>query len=373
MKNRKTLLGLCLVAVMLLGAGGLMLDETTRDRIGWGVQAYRPAPGTLRPTGELLDLPDVQAVADFDVAGRVLYLLDPQVPAVHRVGLSPEGPTYLGSFGRRGGGPGEFSRPTGLAVLASPPRLGVIEPGRIHIFALDGEYLSSLAPDLPCMMARPRLGGGRRGIYVHGDCLRRGIGTDTMVAMLFWSADGERYMELAKEPRFTLDGGWGNPFGASLAWAEGPADMHVFGSGTMPCVTEVMEDAETPRTVRRCDPAMQPYRLDLARETRASLEQMRRRNPLLQQAIRIPDRHAYYTRALVVDGLSGVLRGYSEDSTVLRSFGSATDLAVLKVTDMLGCRRGVCVGVEDRTAGTRLRLYRPDSDLLPGDRRAAAR
>lgn len=364
MRTRNTLLGLCLAAVMLAGAGGLALDEATRDRFGLRAPTYRPALETPRPVGEALYLPQVHAVADFDVAGDQLYLLDPLAPAVHRVGLSFDGATHLGSFGRRGGGPGEFSSPTGIAVLAAPPRLAVIEPGRIHTFTLEGEYLSSIAPDLPCLMARPRLGGGRRGMYVHGDCLRRGIGTDTMVAMLFWSPDGERYDELVAESRFTLDGRWGNPFGASVAWAEGPADVHVFGGGTWQCLTEVVEDAEPPRTVRHCSDAMRPHRLELSRETRASLERMQRRSPVLQRVIRIPDNHPYYTRALVLDGLPAVMRGYSEDSTVLRKFGSATDLAVLPITDMLGCRRGVCVGIEARTAGTRLRLYRLDGGAL---------
>lgn len=353
----RSALGLGLAFVMLVGAGGLVLDATAL-RPSPRAHAYRPLPDVPRPPGEALYLPQVHAAADFDLAADRLYLLDPLTPAVHQVALGTGGPKYLGSFGRRGGGPGEFTNPTGIAVLDSPARVAVIEPGRIHTFTPAGDYLSSVAPDLPCLMARPRLGGGRSGLYVHGDCVRRGIGADTMVAMLFWSPDGEHLRELAAEARFTLDGSWGHPFGASVAWSEGPEALHVFGNGTTPCVTEVVEAGATPQVTRRCNDAMRAYRLDLSRATRATLERMRQRSPVLGRAVRIPAVHPYYTRPVVLGGSPALLRGFSEDSTVLRSFGATTDLAVLPFTGMVGCRRGVCLGVEDRTTGTRLRLYR---------------
>ena len=53
--------------------------------------------------------------------------------------------TYIATFGREGGGPGEYKRPDGGLAVLSDGRVLLRDPGntRISVFAPDGEYLES--------------------------------------------------------------------------------------------------------------------------------------------------------------------------------------------------------------------------------------
>jgi hypothetical protein len=69
-----------------------------------------------------------------------IYIFDGSVPALRK--YAPDG-TYLTTFGRAGGGPGEYRFPdAGLAVL-SDGRVLLRDPGntRISVYSPDGEYL----------------------------------------------------------------------------------------------------------------------------------------------------------------------------------------------------------------------------------------
>ncbi len=82
---------------------------------------------------------DVRGIA-VNPAGE-LYVLDAQVTAVRRFG--PDG-TYLGSLGRKGGGPGELRQPEAMALLPDG-RLLVRDPGngRINVWDSAGQSLPS--------------------------------------------------------------------------------------------------------------------------------------------------------------------------------------------------------------------------------------
>jgi len=82
---------------------------------------------------------DVRAIAV--APDGEIYVLDRHVPTVRRFG--PDG-TYLGSFGRDGGGPGEFKRPEAVAMLPDG-RLLVRDPGnaRINVYDRAGNTLPS--------------------------------------------------------------------------------------------------------------------------------------------------------------------------------------------------------------------------------------
>jgi hypothetical protein len=69
-----------------------------------------------------------------------IYIFDSLVPALRK--YARDG-TYLNTFGRAGGGPGEYARPdAGLAVL-NDGRVLLRDPGniRISVYSPDGEYL----------------------------------------------------------------------------------------------------------------------------------------------------------------------------------------------------------------------------------------
>ena len=372
MDNRSGYLVMAIVAILLVGAGGLALDATGRARVGFHRGQYEPAATSLRPVGLELDLPEVQSVSAFDVAEDRLYVLDVRGTMVHSVSLEGAGPAYEGAFGKRGGGPGEFVNPTGIAVLRNRHRVAVIEPGRIHLFDLDGGYVESLVPDLPCLMPRASIASAARGIFVYGNCVRRAVGGDTMMAVLAWSPDGRSFTRIASDPLYTLDGRFGSAFGSTHPFGEGSNGRHVFGSGLQRCIFMVTETDSVPIGHRTCDLALRTFPLRLRRETRAALERVASRNPMMARTAVVPDEHPPYSQPLMTAAGPVLLRGYSEDSLVLRSFGSEEDLAVLPLTGLVGCRREGCLVVKEHATGTLARLHRI-SDLLPGDRRAAAR
>jgi len=259
------------VGLALLLAGGLGLGGVAvTDALGGWVSrpaSFRPGSTAARPAADTVTVPDALAVRDFDAGDERLYLLDPLAPAVHVLARTATGWQLAGQFGAEGAGPGEFSNPTGLAVLGDG-RVAVIEPGRIHFFTGEGDYLESVAPSLPCGMPLPRVSAAHRGLFVHGTCLRVGGASDTMMAVLTWSDTGEDYELVASDPRFTTDGSFGHAYGSEVALSEG-SSHYLFGAGSTPCVYRIVEGDSLPRATRQCEQHWRPYRLDLDRATRA--------------------------------------------------------------------------------------------------------
>ncbi len=71
-----------------------------------------------------------------------IHLLDSQVPALRK--YSADG-KHLATFGREGGGPGEYKQPDGGLAVLSDGRVVLRDPGnsRFSIFAPDGEFIES--------------------------------------------------------------------------------------------------------------------------------------------------------------------------------------------------------------------------------------
>ncbi|NJD11637.1 MAG: hypothetical protein FIB01_14785 [Gemmatimonadetes bacterium] len=352
-RGRSRRAGALLLLGILLGVAGLLAAAGARVAGGKAV-SYRPAASVPRPRALAVQLRGAFAVRDFDGEGERLYLLDPLAPAVRVVRFANGQWQAAGVFGRQGGGPGEFSTPTGIAQLPDG-RVAVAEPGRIHFFTADGVYLESTAPSLPCPVPLPRVAGSRHGIFLHGSCLRVGGATDTMQMVLFWSPDGRTFREVARDPRFTTDGRFGTAFGADAGYSDGPGEG-LFGAGSTACLYRITEPDGVPAAARRCDRDLRRFRLALSPRTRAGIEARRRRSPAAASALRVPAVHPPYVERVVLPSGAAWLRGYSEDSLVLRLVGDSRDLAVLPYQGLIGCRRQGCLWSELGTEGVQVRF-----------------
>jgi|GEM_PF-1261239 len=81
--------------------------------------------------------------------------------------------TFLGSFGRSGGGPGEFQSPAAIVCLPDG-RLVISDPGanRLSFFTTEGDYLDSVAPEVaPGMLVATRSGD----LYQHSQGRSLGV------------------------------------------------------------------------------------------------------------------------------------------------------------------------------------------------------
>lgn len=69
-----------------------------------------------------------------------LYIMDRYVPALRKYGAEGE---YLATFGREGGGPGEYQRPDGGVAVLSDGRVVLRDPGngQLIVYSPEGEYL----------------------------------------------------------------------------------------------------------------------------------------------------------------------------------------------------------------------------------------
>jgi hypothetical protein len=151
------------LAIALLGAvacssGGRGSEagawEAVHDTIGDTIVVRTLSGSIWRDTAELV--PEV-SIGMFDgpeeyIFGQVyslatatdgtIYVMDRQVPAL-RV-YDPDG-TYRTTFGRKGGGPGEYERPDGGLNVLSDGRVVLRDPGnaRIQVFSPEGESLDT--------------------------------------------------------------------------------------------------------------------------------------------------------------------------------------------------------------------------------------
>ena len=95
--------------------------------------------GMLEGPDEYL-LGNVRSMA-VNAEGEV-FLMDSHVPALRK--YAADG-TYLDTFGREGGGPGEYKSPDGGLAVLPDGRVVLRDPGnmRFAVYAPDGEYLDN--------------------------------------------------------------------------------------------------------------------------------------------------------------------------------------------------------------------------------------
>ncbi|MCY3610054.1 MAG: hypothetical protein OXH51_00760 [Gemmatimonadetes bacterium] len=184
----RTLLPACLAALFLTGDGHaqetIELPGEDRPLALELSEAYRIGSASAVADWELLN---VVRGAGFDEAGN-LYLLNSPYRVV---AVGPDG-SFLGQFGRAGGGPGEFGNPRQLDVLRSG-RIVVTDMRRLafHVFGLNGVFERRVRmeldmPDLRVLQnalywtrveafgARP----AREGAAVFSDGIRKIMRTD---------------------------------------------------------------------------------------------------------------------------------------------------------------------------------------------------
>ena len=77
------------------------------------------------------------------VAEHGVYVLDNMASKVYR--LDQEDGSWIGSIGKRGGGPGEIDRPFGLVLLDSVIAIGDGGKSAVSVFDLDGRFLRTHA------------------------------------------------------------------------------------------------------------------------------------------------------------------------------------------------------------------------------------
>ena len=118
----------------------------------WGIFEMTRARTDVPPTAADTEVPadtltaappdarlyrEVFSVSDAALHGGVWFVLDRRGAQVHRIS---ESGSLLGSFGRRGEGPGEFRSPTSIAVHEDT--VIVLDRGDLHLYDLDGDHLA---------------------------------------------------------------------------------------------------------------------------------------------------------------------------------------------------------------------------------------
>jgi hypothetical protein len=317
------------------------------DRSG-GAQEYRPANELARIASVAVDGDDIGLVRDFDIAGDSIYLLD----AGGRVVIAEREDAAIrvvGHFGRSGGGPGEFMRPTGLALAGND--IVVADGTRLQFFNRAGEFLSTKRLSLPCPMMLPDVAPARVGIFVHGGCLRRGYATDTMKAVLAWSRDTTEWHIIVETPRFTTDGNLGSVFGPASLLATGIQGAHAFGGGERNCIWRIEDGGDRPIVHEVCPAVSTQYRADPPPGLEARMRSARYAGMNLRWPASLPA----YGDSFVLGSDVVLLRPFTADSLVLQLAGpSAIDIAVAPHDGLLGCKAGGCAWLMEETATVRM-------------------
>lgn len=298
---------------------------------------HRPADDVVRLTGAPLRGDDIGLVRDFDTAGDTIFLLD-ITGRIAVVRHAQNGLELAGHIGRRGGGPGEFMQPSGLAVTHGS--IAVMDGARAQFFTLTGTLQQSKQITLPCAMMRPSIAPARDGLFVHGGCLQRGVATDTMMAMLAWSADTVSWDVIVSAPRFTTDGSFGSVFGAQSLLTTGPDGRHAFGGGETNCIWSITDTGGRPTATESCPVVGTLYSADPPPE----LEGRMKTGLMASMGVRWPETLPAYLERFVVEDRTVLIRPFSSDSLVIQS-PDGRDLAVAPLEGFVGCKASGCLWV----------------------------
>lgn len=327
-----------------------------------GVEANSQVIDRYRPSAEIVRFPDAGLVTvdsldlsqpvDFDMVGdrmAVVDMMDARVMLLRRVEGGWRRDTV---FGRRGEGPGEMRMPHGVTFMSDGGIL-VIDDDVMHLFEPDGTHVRTFSVSTPCPVTVGTVRSSTAGFFVSGNCRERGGGADAIVAMVFWSADGASFVEVARETRYTLDGRSGFPLSMTAALVDGP-DGHLFGTGLSNCIARIGgpgPDNAAPRVERLCELTDRRYSAPPSPELQRRLEQARRTRPDMRNLFEWPGALPWYMGALGTGGDVVLMRPFAEDSVVVEVSPGREELLVAPLDGFVACRRTACLWTRQTAAG----------------------
>ena len=339
---------------------------TGRATAGIPLPQIRPAPSSIpAPVPRLAWQPVVDStiarVGDFTLLGDTLVVLDPRTHQVVLLREQRGAWRQVASFGRRGGGPGEFQRPVAIAAVGDTA-LAVLElGGRTQRFLPTGEYRGAERAALPCPMFAPELAYGDGGTrYLAGHCAGGAGGGDTVFAVVY-AADGDGdYRPLLRLPRMAMDLSWGSSFATLHPLAEHP-DAVRFSTGTDGCAYRLPRTGVAAAPPPDCTLAAERWSAPPPEPLLRLREEARRRGDAQRvRALRWPDALPVHFGLLPRGRELLLLRPVSAESLVVVPAGAPFDVArarlVAPIEALVACRRGACLWFDANEA--RLALVR---------------
>lgn len=199
-----------------------------------------------------------------------IYVMDGQVPALRK--YAPDG-RYLATFGREGGGPGEYKSPDGGLVALDDGRVILRDPGnaRLQVYAATGEPLATWPIRGGFSTSSPMVADTARSVYTQVLLDPEAGVTDWRMGMAAYSTeDGAPGDTLAapvydyEAPRIiaTLSSGDGRsstsvntvPFSPRSSWSLSPFGYMVAGLSTRYAVDQYLPDGTVLRIERVAEP-----------------------------------------------------------------------------------------------------------------------